>query len=99
MSQDCANCWNPSMEMVKKSPMCLMTVTSWLDKEDYKKLVQIIIDYKEVSGYVIYIYCFMSNHIQLLIAHKNRPLVASRYNARTNKTHSAGKRQSDCFRQ
>ena len=37
------------------------------DKEDYEKLVQIIIDYKEVCEYEIYAYCFMSNHIHLLI--------------------------------
>jgi len=32
------------------------------DKEDYEKLVQIIIDYKEVSEYEIYTYCFTSGH-------------------------------------
>ena len=37
------------------------------DKEDYEKLVQIIIDYKDVCEYEIYAYCFMSNHIHLLI--------------------------------
>jgi len=41
--------------------------TIFKDKEDYEKLVQIITDYKEVCVYEIYAYCFMSNHIHLLI--------------------------------
>lgn len=37
------------------------------DNEDYQKLIDTIIGYKEICGYEIYAYCFMSNHIHLLI--------------------------------
>ncbi|SCX76614.1 transposase [Alkaliphilus peptidifermentans] len=37
------------------------------DYEDYRKLLDIIKEYKEKSGYEIYAYCLMSNHIHLLI--------------------------------
>lgn len=37
------------------------------DYEDYEKLYEILKEYKEVCGYEIYAYCFMSNHIHLLI--------------------------------
>lgn len=37
------------------------------DHEDYKKFIQTIKDYKEISGYEIYAYCLMSNHIHLLM--------------------------------
>ncbi|SHJ57504.1 REP-associated tyrosine transposase [Paramaledivibacter caminithermalis] len=37
------------------------------DDEDYEKLLETLKDNKKVSGYKIYAYCFMSNHIHLLI--------------------------------
>ena len=37
------------------------------EDEDYQKLLQTLQEYKETSGYEIYGYCFMSNHIHLLI--------------------------------
>jgi len=37
------------------------------DDEDYEKLLLTLKDNKEKSGYEIYAYCFMSNHIHLLI--------------------------------
>lgn len=37
------------------------------DSEDYQKLIQTIIEYKEVCGYKVYAFCLMSNHIHLLL--------------------------------
>ncbi|GBF33250.1 hypothetical protein DCCM_2349 [Desulfocucumis palustris] len=37
------------------------------DEQDYEKLFETLKDYKEKSGYEIYAYCFMSNHIHLLL--------------------------------
>ncbi|MEA1960836.1 MAG: transposase [Bacillota bacterium] len=37
------------------------------DDQDYEKLLKTLKDYKEICGYEIYGYCFMSNHIHLLI--------------------------------
>ncbi len=37
------------------------------DNEDYKKLIQTINEYKEISGYEIYAFCLMNNHIHLLM--------------------------------
>jgi REP element-mobilizing transposase RayT len=37
------------------------------DDQDYEKLLETLKDCKEKSGYEIYAYCFMSNHIHLLI--------------------------------
>ncbi|AKL93674.1 transposase [Clostridium aceticum] len=37
------------------------------DDQDYEKLLETIKDHKEKSGYEIYAYCLMSNHIHLLI--------------------------------
>ncbi|MCT4566213.1 MAG: transposase [Maledivibacter sp.] len=37
------------------------------DDEDYEKLLETFKDHKEKSGYEIYAYCLMSNHIHLLI--------------------------------
>lgn len=37
------------------------------DHEDYKKFLQTIKKYKEVSQYTIYAYCLMNNHAHLLI--------------------------------
>lgn len=37
------------------------------DDQDFQKLLETLRDNKEKSGYEIYAYCFMSNHIHLLI--------------------------------
>lgn len=37
------------------------------DNEDYEKLLYVLKDYKEICEYEIYAYCFMSNHIHILI--------------------------------
>ncbi len=37
------------------------------DDEDYEKLLETLKDYKEKSGYEIYAYCFMSNHVHILL--------------------------------
>ena len=37
------------------------------DDQDYEKLLETLKHYKEKSGYEIYAYCFMSNHVHLLI--------------------------------
>jgi REP element-mobilizing transposase RayT len=37
------------------------------DEEDYTKFIQTIQRYKEKSGYEIYAYCLMGNHIHLLL--------------------------------
>ncbi|RKD34252.1 transposase [Thermohalobacter berrensis] len=41
--------------------------TIFHDNEDYEKLIKTLKKYKEVCGYKIYAFCFMSNHIHLLI--------------------------------
>jgi len=37
------------------------------DDEDYQKFLRTLKHTKEKSGYIIYAYCLMSNHIHLLI--------------------------------
>ena len=37
------------------------------DDEDYQKYLETLKTYQEKSGYIIYAYCIMSNHIHLLI--------------------------------
>lgn len=37
------------------------------DDEDYQKFIEILKNYKTVSGYKIFAYCLMSNHIHLLL--------------------------------
>lgn len=37
------------------------------EDEDYKRFIETIKKYKTVSGYTIYAYCLMSNHVHLLI--------------------------------
>ena len=39
----------------------------FLDKQDYKKFIQILIDCKRISKFELYAYCLMPNHIHLLI--------------------------------
>lgn len=44
------------------------------DEQDYEKLFETLKEYKEKSGYDIYAYCFMSNHIHLLIKEREEDL-------------------------
>jgi putative transposase len=44
------------------------------EDEDYHKFLQTLNHYKEISGYQIYAYCLMSNHIHLLIKIEHEPL-------------------------
>lgn len=44
------------------------------EKEDYEKFIQIMKDCKEISGFKIYAYCLMGNHIHLLIKQENEML-------------------------
>ena len=37
------------------------------DDEDYEKFIEILKAYKEISGYKIFAYCLMSNHIHILL--------------------------------
>lgn len=37
------------------------------DEEDYQKFIETIKTYKAVSGYKVFAYCLMSNHIHLLL--------------------------------
>ena len=44
------------------------------EAEDYEKFIQIIKDCKAISGYKLFAYCLMGNHIHLLIMPKTEPL-------------------------
>lgn len=44
------------------------------DKLDYEKFLRILHDCRQVSGFRLYTYCLMGNHIHLLIAPGNEPL-------------------------
>jgi len=44
------------------------------DEEDYVKFIQTIQRYKEKSGYIIYAYCLMGNHVHLLLKTAREPL-------------------------
>ena len=37
------------------------------DEEDYRKFIETLKDYKAISGYNVFAYCLMSNHIHLLL--------------------------------
>lgn len=37
------------------------------DEEDYLKFVETLINYKAISGYKLFAYCLMSNHIHILL--------------------------------
>ena len=39
----------------------------FLDAQDYKKFIQVLIDCKKASHFELYAYCLMNNHIHLLI--------------------------------
>ncbi len=44
------------------------------DTEDYEKFLYILKDCKEISGFELYAYCLMGNHIHLLIKTTKEPL-------------------------
>ena len=44
------------------------------DDEDYKKLLKIIAECKEISGFKLYAYCLMGNHFHLLIKQEDESL-------------------------
>lgn len=44
------------------------------DSEDYEKFLYILKDCKEISGFELYAYCLMGNHIHLLIKTTKEPL-------------------------
>jgi len=44
------------------------------DDEDRQKLLQTLLGYKEQCGYTIYAYCFMGNHVHLLLKVGKEPL-------------------------
>jgi len=44
------------------------------EDEDYHRFLQALNHYKEISGYQIYAYCLMSNHIHLLMKVEYEPL-------------------------
>lgn len=48
--------------------------TIFEDEEDYEKFIRTILKYKETSGYEIYAYCLMSNHVHLLLKTGQEPL-------------------------
>ena len=37
------------------------------EREDYERFIKTLARYKTISGYTVYAYCLMSNHIHLLI--------------------------------
>ena len=41
--------------------------TIFEDEEDYLKFIETLKEYKAVSGYKVFAYCLMSNHIHILI--------------------------------
>ncbi len=44
------------------------------EAEDYEKMKQVILDCREKSGFELYAYCLMSDHIHLLLKEKKEPL-------------------------
>jgi REP element-mobilizing transposase RayT len=48
--------------------------TIFEDEKDYAKFIQVIMRYKEESGYKIYAYCLMGNHVHLLLKIGIEPL-------------------------
>ena len=44
------------------------------DDEDYLKFIDTLINYKAVSGYKVFAYCLMSNHIHILLKVENEDL-------------------------
>lgn len=48
--------------------------TIFEDNEDCEKYLQCIKDCKEISGFILYAYCLMGNHVHLLIKEMKEPL-------------------------
>ncbi|MDD3363749.1 MAG: transposase [Syntrophomonas sp.] len=48
--------------------------TIFEDQDDYTKFLQTLKQYKEISGYQIYAYCLMGNHVHLLLKVGEEPL-------------------------
>jgi len=48
--------------------------TIFEDDEDCEKFLQCIADSKEMSGFVLYAYCLMGNHVHLLLKEGKEPL-------------------------
>ncbi len=48
--------------------------TIFEDEEDSIKFLETLVTYKEISGYKIYAYCLMGNHIHLLLKEENEDL-------------------------
>ena len=44
------------------------------DKEDNEKFIEILAECKKISGYQLYAYCIMGNHLHLLIKVEKEPL-------------------------
>jgi REP element-mobilizing transposase RayT len=44
------------------------------DSEDYYKFLQTLKQYKDISGYQIYAYCLMGNHVHIMLKVGNEPL-------------------------
>ena len=46
----------------------------FMDDEDYRRLLRTLSDCKRISGFELYAYCLMPNHIHLLIHAQSEPL-------------------------
>ncbi len=46
----------------------------FLDNNDSKQFLRILLEYKEICGYKIYAYCLMGNHLHLLLKINETPL-------------------------
>ena len=44
------------------------------DNEDYVKFIEVLCKYKAVSGYKVFAYCLMTNHIHILLKEENEPI-------------------------
>ncbi|WP_082076253.1 transposase [Pelosinus fermentans] len=47
--------------------LCASAVRFFEEEEDYKQFIETIQKYKWKSGYEIYAYCLMGNHVHLLM--------------------------------
>ncbi|MBQ3137363.1 MAG: transposase [Clostridia bacterium] len=46
----------------------------FFDDEDYEKFLSVLAECRKVSGYILYAYCLMGNHIHLLLKEKGEPV-------------------------
>jgi REP element-mobilizing transposase RayT len=46
----------------------------FFDDEDYQKYIETLFYYKQISGFILYAYCLMGNHIHLLLKVGEEPL-------------------------